>query len=171
MKDASEVQFANVCGLSEDYSIVSRRRALTGVGAVLAMTHFATPSFSRRRDRQSETQTGRHAENKRIVTEFLGQMTSDNRTEAFRRYCLPECRFEVFHPFNTLVGVEAADGLPSTAIGEDDAVTAAAQSVIIFQGPFKRPDVSFFALELSQGGAEGFARLRGQRADELRDLL
>ena len=109
MKYASETQCLHVCGSSEEHSGVSRRQALTGLGAVLAITHVATPAFAKTQKRQEVTKTVRHAENKRIVTEFLEQMTSGNRTAAFGRYCRPDCHFEVFHPFNTLVGVEAAE--------------------------------------------------------------
>lgn len=36
-------------------------------------------------------------------------MASTDRAAALRQYCHADCRFEVFHPFNTLVGIEVAE--------------------------------------------------------------
>ena len=87
----------------------SRRLALAGLVFALTATSAAVPTLSKVRGQQKDEKSPRHASNKQLVTEFLEQMTSDDRGAAFHRYCHPDCRFEVFHPFNTLVGVEAAD--------------------------------------------------------------
>ena len=87
----------------------SRRLALAGLLFALTATSAAVPTLSKVRGQQKDEKSPRHASNKQLVTEFLEQMTSDDRGAAFHRYCHPDCRFEVFHPFNTLVGVEAAD--------------------------------------------------------------
>ena len=87
----------------------SRRLALAGLVFALTATSAAVPTLSKVRGQQKDEKSPRHASNKQLVVEFLEQMTSANRAAALRRYCHPDCRFEVFHPFNTLVGVEAAD--------------------------------------------------------------
>ena len=87
----------------------SRRRALGSFGLALAAAPFAAPAFSQAQGRRAGEPALRHVHNKRVVVEFLERMASADRMAAFRQYCHPDCRFEVFHPFNTLVGVEAAE--------------------------------------------------------------
>ena len=97
-------------GLTEKpRSSVSRRQALAGLGVALAIAPVAAPAVARTQERRRDANKSSHALNKRVVYEFLEQMTSADRAAALRRYCHPDCRFEVFHPFNTLVGVEVAD--------------------------------------------------------------
>lgn len=79
---------------------VSRRQAFAGFGLALAAAPFAVPAFGK---------ASRHAQNKRVVVEFLQRMALDNRAAALRQHCHSDCHFEIFHPFNTLVGVGAAE--------------------------------------------------------------
>ena len=88
---------------------VSKRQALAGLGFALSAIPFATPASSKERQRREGGKVTRHAQNKRIITEFLERMASTDRMAALRQYCHADCRFEVFHPFNTLVGIEAAE--------------------------------------------------------------
>ena len=87
----------------------SRRIALAGLGFALAASSAAVPAISQVQAQRKDEKSPRHTSNKRLVTEFLDAMTSSDRTAAFRQYCHADCQFEIFHPFNTLVGVEAAD--------------------------------------------------------------
>lgn len=82
---------------------MSKRRALAGAAAPLA-----TPVLAQPPERREGGKAIRHVQNKRGVTEFLARMASTDKAVALRLHCHPDCRFEAFHPFNTLVGVEAA---------------------------------------------------------------
>ena len=88
---------------------VSRRHALASVGVALVAVPFATPALVEMPVRRDKEKASRHAQNKRVVTEFLDRMASSDQMAALRQYCHTDCRFEVFHPFNSLVGVEAAE--------------------------------------------------------------
>ena len=94
---------------SQQLKNVSRRHALAGLGFALATTSFVTPALSQMQGTPENKKSLGHARNKLLVTEFLNAMASSDRTAALRQYCHADCRFEVFHPFNTLVGIEAAD--------------------------------------------------------------
>lgn len=48
-----------------------------------------------------------HASNKRLVAEFLAAMASGDERSQLDRFCSADCRFEIFHPFNTLDGLDA----------------------------------------------------------------
>lgn len=52
----------------------------------------------------------RHAEHKQLLAAFLDAMASAEGDVAttMARFCHADCCFEVFHPFNTLDGIEAA---------------------------------------------------------------
>ena len=88
---------------------MSKRRALAGFGLTLAAIPFATPALAQTRGPREVGKALRHEYNKRVVAEFLERMTSTDRMTALRQYCHADCRFEVFHPFNTLVGIETAE--------------------------------------------------------------
>ena len=109
MGDTIKEQWHSVGSILGSFSDVSRRHALTGVGIILAAMPVATSALPRRQGHRDSPDLRRHAQNKRIVTEFLEQMTSGNRAVALREYCRPDCCFEIFHPFNTLIGIEAAE--------------------------------------------------------------
>ncbi len=57
-----------------------------------------------------------HTRNKHLIANFLDAMALPDTMAALRQYCHADCLFEVFHPFNTLVGVEAADGRAGPAL-------------------------------------------------------
>jgi predicted ester cyclase len=88
---------------------LSRRRTLGSFGLAMAAAPFAAPTYSQAQASRAGEPALRHVQNKRVVVEFLAQMASVDRAVAFRQYCHPDCRFEIFHPFNTLVGAEAAE--------------------------------------------------------------
>jgi predicted ester cyclase len=48
-----------------------------------------------------------HAQNKRLLADFLAGMGSGDIRRDLDKYCLPDCRFEIFHPFNTIDGLDA----------------------------------------------------------------
>ena len=48
-----------------------------------------------------------HAQNKRLVAEFLAGMGSGDVRRDLDKYCHSDCRFEIFHPFNTIDGLDA----------------------------------------------------------------
>lgn len=48
-----------------------------------------------------------HASNKRLVAEFLTQMATGDERRKLDKYCHPDCRFEIFHPFNNINGLDA----------------------------------------------------------------
>ena len=95
--------------MSERHHDLSRRRALVALGLMLGSASLATPTLAQNMGRRTDEKALGHARNKRLVAEFLEAMTSPDRMAALRQYCHADCRFEVFHPFNTLVGVEAAE--------------------------------------------------------------
>lgn len=49
-----------------------------------------------------------HSANKRLVAQFLHEMASGDARTVLAQYCHADCRFEIFHPFNTIDGIEAA---------------------------------------------------------------
>lgn len=93
-------------GRSEDQPLVSRRQAVAGLGMALTI---AVPAATPAQGQQASRKPTSHARNKRAVADFLEQMASGNRMATLRAHCHPDCRFEVFHPFNTLHGLEAAE--------------------------------------------------------------
>ena len=109
MSRTSESNCPEVGGTRDHPQSVSRRQALGGFGLALATAPFAAPAFAQARGRRAEGPAHRHVQNKRVVVDFLERMASADRAAALRQYCHPDCRFEVFHPFNTLVGLEAAE--------------------------------------------------------------
>ena len=109
MNRSSKSDDPAIGGTADQIQSVSRRRALGGFGLALAAAPFAVPARARAQGRRAVEPTPRHVQNKRIVVEFLERMASADRAAALRQYCHPDCRFEVFHPFNTLVGIEAAE--------------------------------------------------------------
>ena len=109
MKPLSHSSISNILSKSGQAQNLSRRHALAGLGFTLASASFVAPAFSQMKKQSDEGKSVLHAHNKRIVANFLNAMASSDRTAALRQYCHTDCRFEVFHPFNTLVGVEAAD--------------------------------------------------------------
>jgi predicted ester cyclase len=48
----------------------------------------------------------RHAQNKRLLAEFLTAMAAGDERRQLDKYCHPDCRFEIFHPFNTIDGLD-----------------------------------------------------------------
>ncbi|QGN54511.1 ester cyclase [Novosphingobium sp. Gsoil 351] len=48
-----------------------------------------------------------HAHNKRLIAEFLTAMAAGDERRTLERFCHADCRFEVFHPFNTIDGLDA----------------------------------------------------------------
>ncbi len=109
MNRTSESNVSEVGGTGEQLQRMSRRRALAGLSLALTAVPFAAPAVSQAQGRRAGGNALRHVRNKRVVAEFLERMTSVDRAAALRQNCYPDCRFEVFHPFNTLVGVEAAE--------------------------------------------------------------
>ena len=108
MNTLSQSPASEIESTSEQQDL-SRRRALAGLGFMLGAASLATPALAQMQRKQEDGKSLGHARNKRLVTEFLESMASSDTTAALRQYCHTDCRFEVFHPFNTLVGVEAAD--------------------------------------------------------------
>ena len=49
-----------------------------------------------------------HAHNKRLLADFLAGMGSGDIRGGLDRHCHADCRFEIFHPFNTIDGLDAA---------------------------------------------------------------
>ena len=88
---------------------LSRRQALAGFGFTLGAASFATPALAQKPAPPKGEKTLGHTRNKRLVANFLDAMALPDTMAALRQYCHVDCHFEVFHPFNTLVGVEAAD--------------------------------------------------------------
>ena len=88
---------------------LSRRRALVGFGVTLGAASFAIPARAQKQDSPKDKKSLGHIHNKRLIANFLDAMALPDSMAALRQYCHADCLFEVFHPFNTLVGVEAAD--------------------------------------------------------------
>ena len=49
-----------------------------------------------------------HAQNKKLVAQFLTRMAAGDARKVLAEFCHSDCRFEIFHPFNTLDGLDAA---------------------------------------------------------------
>ena len=109
MSRSSQPTASGIEGKSEQTRNVSRRRALAGLSLTLGAATLTTPAIAKAQKQKGDETSLRHARNKRLVAEFLESMASSDRMVALRQYCHADCRFEVFHPFNTLVGVEAAE--------------------------------------------------------------
>ena len=109
MNRTSAPNLPQVGSAGEQLQSVSRRQAMAGFSLALAAAPLATPALAQTPRQRDSGKAIRHAQSKRVVTEFLARMASTDRMAALREHCHPDCRFEVFHPFNTLVGVEAAE--------------------------------------------------------------
>ena len=86
------------------------RRQLATAGAVGTAALIATasgPAIG-----QAVGQAGRakplsgHAANKKMVWDFLTGMALGDERRTLDRFCHPDCRFEIFHPFNTVDGLD-----------------------------------------------------------------
>ena len=86
---------------------VSRRALIARASAAAATVPLllgdaAAPSPGRR------GKSTVHAENKRLIAAFLTEMAAGDARAVLARYCHADCQFEVFHPFNTLKGLDEA---------------------------------------------------------------
>ena len=48
-----------------------------------------------------------HAKNKRLVAQFLTGFTAGEERRHLEAFCHPDCRFEIYHPFNMIDGLDA----------------------------------------------------------------
>jgi predicted ester cyclase len=85
-------------------SVIASGAAATGAASLLT----GGPLAAAQRSRPTRTAASRHAENKRLLAAFLTEMASGDARAVLGRYCHPDCRFEIFHPFNTIDGLDAA---------------------------------------------------------------
>lgn len=84
-------------------SLMARGGAAAAVAPLAMAAARPAAARSQRRDGGSV-----HAANKRLLAAFLTEMASGDAREVLGRYCHPDCRFQIFHPFNTLDGLDAA---------------------------------------------------------------
>lgn len=49
-----------------------------------------------------------HVQNKKLIAQFLTRMAAGDERRTLAEFCQPDCRFEIFHPFNTIDGLDAA---------------------------------------------------------------
>lgn len=48
-----------------------------------------------------------HSTNKRLIAQFLTSFRAENVPQHLAQFCHSECRFEIYHPFNTIEGLDA----------------------------------------------------------------
>jgi predicted ester cyclase len=77
------------------------RRAVLGAATLLPAVALAPQADAQPADTV-------HSRNKRLVAELLKGVFQDGDARALERACHPECRFEIYHPFNRCDGVDAA---------------------------------------------------------------
>ena len=89
---------------------LTRRTLITSGAAATAATSLLTgsPATAAQRSRPTRGSGARHADNKRLLAAFLTEMAAGDARAVLARYCHPDCRFEIFHPFNTIDGLDAA---------------------------------------------------------------
>jgi len=84
------------------------RRQLTTVGAAGAAALVATASMpATAQSGRRATPLSGHAANKKLAWDFLTGMAAGNERATLDRYCHADCRFQIFHPFNTIDGLDA----------------------------------------------------------------
>ena len=91
-------------------SNVTRRALVVRGGAAVAaaplMLGAGQPAVTKSSGAISKTSL--HAANKQLVAAFLTEMAAGDAREVLGRFCHPDCQFKVFHPFNTLDGLDEA---------------------------------------------------------------
>lgn len=92
---------------------INRRHLLSGVGIGLAaaplLPSLVSPAQAEVGQRPNRRQSALHANNKRLVAGFLNDIATGDAAAVLSRYCHTDCRFEVFHPFNTLETPQVAE--------------------------------------------------------------
>lgn len=56
---------------------------------------------------QREKRASKHSGHKKLAWDFLTGMAGGDERRVLDRYCHPDCRFQIFHPFNTIDGLDA----------------------------------------------------------------
>ena len=85
------------------------RRTFTAVGStgLIALAMSTAPSAAQILSLKKEATMSVHAQNKRLLADFLVGMGSGDIRRDLDKYCHPDCRFEIFHPFNSIEGLDA----------------------------------------------------------------
>ena len=86
----------------------SRRTfTVTGSTGLVALAMSTAPAAAQILSRKKEATMSVHAQNKRLLADFLAGMGSGDVRRDLDKYCHANCRFEIFHPFNTIDGLDA----------------------------------------------------------------
>jgi predicted ester cyclase len=83
------------------------RRAFSALLPAGLLTTVAVPSTGQTAPAPAPS-TGSHARSKRLLADFLAGIGTGDIKRNLTRFCHADCRFEIFHPFNTIDGIDDA---------------------------------------------------------------
>jgi hypothetical protein len=91
-------------GMANSFS----RRTFTVASStgLVALAMATAPATAQILSRKKEATMSVHAQNKRLLADFLTGMGSGDVSRDLDKYCHANCRFEIFHPFNTIDGLD-----------------------------------------------------------------